>query len=77
MTASLAPLLLLERRLARFPDSSRTPHKSKIDDVKIIGSKKNRPGFGGLADATEPGESSGAVLPEVAVLKEAAREAAN
>jgi hypothetical protein len=26
--------------------------------------KKNRPGFGGLADATEPGESSGAVLPE-------------
>ena len=42
-----------------------------------IESKKNRPGFGGLADATEPGESSGAVLPEVAVLKEADREAAN
>ena len=39
--------------------------------------QKNRPGFGGLADATERGESSGAVLPEVAVLKEAAREAAN
>jgi hypothetical protein len=39
--------------------------------------KKNRPGFGGLADATESGESSGAVLPERAMLKEAAREAAN
>jgi hypothetical protein len=39
--------------------------------------QKNRPGFGGLADATERGESSGAVLPELDVLKEAAREAAN
>ena len=39
--------------------------------------QKNRPGFGGLADATEPGESSGAVLPERAMLKEAGREAAN
>jgi hypothetical protein len=40
-------------------------------------SPKKSARFGGLADATEPGESSGAVLPEVAVLKEAAREAAN
>ncbi|HEX6438115.1 MAG TPA: hypothetical protein VF182_13335 [Candidatus Binatia bacterium] len=31
--------------------------------------KKNRPGFGGLADATESGESSGAVLPERAMLR--------
>jgi hypothetical protein len=44
---------------------------------QLIESKKNRPGFGGLADATERGESSGAVLPELDVLKEAAREAAN
>jgi hypothetical protein len=42
-----------------------------------IENKKDRPGFGGLADATERGESSGAVLPELDVLKEAAREAAN
>ena len=45
--------------------------------MEKIERKKNRPGFGGLADATEPGGSSGAVLLEVAVLKEADREAAN
>jgi hypothetical protein len=47
-----------------------------MDDVKLSIAKKSAR-LWGLADATESGESSGAVLPEVAVLKEAAREAAN
>jgi hypothetical protein len=41
---------------------------NELDDSPVrrqfIEGEKNRPGFGGLADATERGESSGAVLPE-------------